>query len=122
MIQELTIEDHTALWACAYDTSGLLYVLYELAARIKAQSVPALYRPVREEPAFKRRSVLHVLPAAGLKNGLTAPLHYWRSYFEMLIKNRFNGFTLALAPASPGPSFPISFPPGTPGGKSLSHL
>lgn len=109
MIQELTIQDHTALWACAYDMRGLLYVLYELAARINAQSVPALYRPVCESPAFKRRSVLHVLPAAGLKKGLTFSPAYWRSYFEMLIKNRFNGFTLALAPSSPAPVFPYFF-------------
>ena len=56
IIQELTINEHTALWACAYDTRGLLYVLYELAARINAQSVPALYRPACESPAFKRRT------------------------------------------------------------------
>lgn len=106
IIQELTINEHTALWACAYDTRGLLYVLYELAARINAQSVPALYQPVCESPAFIHRNVLHLLPLADLKNGWTITPAYWRSYFEMLIKNRFNGFTLVLAAPSPAPVFP----------------
>ncbi|HHW13230.1 MAG TPA: hypothetical protein GXX33_09560 [Firmicutes bacterium] len=109
MIQELTVNNHTALWACAYDTRGLLYVLYELAARINAQSVPALYQPVCERPTFKHRSILHLLPAADLKKGLTFSPACWRSYFEMLIKNRFNSFTLALASPSPAPVFPYFF-------------
>ncbi|NLC53032.1 MAG: hypothetical protein GX770_03605, partial [Firmicutes bacterium] len=106
VIQELTIDEHTALWGCAFDTRGLLYVLYELADRINAQSVPALYQPVCESPAFKRRSVLHRLPLAELKKGWTISPTSWRSYFEMLVKNRFNGFTLALTAPSPAPVFP----------------
>lgn len=109
LIQELTINDHTALWACGYDTRGLLYALYELAARINAQSVPALYTPAREEPTFKRRNVLHRLPLSVLKRGWTIAPDYWRSYFQMLIKNRFNSFTLALVPTGQELVFPYFF-------------
>lgn len=106
LIQELTVGEQTALWACAYDTRGLLYVLYELMERIKAQSVPALYKPVREEPAFKLRGILHFLPPEELKTGWKIRRDYWQSYFDMLIQNRFNCFTVVFNPASAGPLFP----------------
>lgn len=109
MIQELSIGDQSALWACAYDTNGLLYVLYEMAERIKAQSVPALYKPVREEPAFQLRGVLHFPHPEELKNGWTIRRDYWQPFFEMLIQNRFNCFTLVVNPASGGPIFPYLF-------------
>ncbi|HBR28485.1 MAG TPA: hypothetical protein DD789_03485 [Firmicutes bacterium] len=109
IIKELTLDDHTALWACAYDSRGLLYVLYELAERINAQSIPALYKPAVEKPAFKSRSVLHFLPFEAIKKGEAFPRSYWRSYFEMLIQNRFNGFTLVLPSPSGAPIFPYLF-------------
>lgn len=109
LIKELTLDDHTALWACAYDSRGLVYVLYELAERINAQSIPALYKSTVEKPAFKSRSVLHFLPLETIKNGGAFHRSYWRSYFEMLIQNRFNAFTLVLPSPAGAPIFPYLF-------------
>lgn len=106
LIQELTIGDQTPLWACAYDSRGLLYVLYELTERITAQSVPALYKPTQEEPAIKLRGVLDFIPSERLKNGWTLERDYWQSFFAMLIRNRFNCFTLVFNSSSGTPVFP----------------
>ncbi|NLW55425.1 MAG: hypothetical protein GX050_02165 [Firmicutes bacterium] len=96
MITEITIKDKTTLLACAYDTRGLNYALYELAERINAQSLPALYQPSQERPLLKRRGVVHFLSVEELKKGWNFSPTYWQGYFDLLIRKRFNSITLAL--------------------------
>jgi len=96
LISEITIQDKTTLLVCAYDTRGLNFALYELAERINAQSLPALYQPCQERPLLKRRGVVHFLPHEELKKGWSFSPTSWQSYFDQLIRKRFNTLTLVF--------------------------
>ncbi|HBK67834.1 MAG TPA: hypothetical protein DDZ91_04260 [Firmicutes bacterium] len=109
IIQEISIKDQTPLLACAYDTRGLNYALFELAERIDAQSLPALYKPTNEEPLLKLRGVVHFISIEEFKKGWTISRDYWKNYFEMLVRNRFNYFTLVFDSPYFTPIFPYLF-------------
>lgn len=96
LITEMPNGGKTTLLACAFDTRGLNYALYELAERINAQSLPAIYHHTQEKPFLKRRGVVHFLTAQDLKKGWNFSQAYWQGYFDMLVRNRFNTFTLVL--------------------------
>ena len=109
IIQEIQINGENSLIACGFDTRGLDYALYELAARVNSQSVTALYKPVNETPFIKLRGVIHYFSGKELRAGWTFPREYWVNYFNFLVRNRFNSFSLVFdAPYFSSP-FPFLF-------------
>ncbi len=108
-IQEIQINEENSLMVCGFDTRGLNYALYELAARVNSQSVTAIYKPVNETPFIKLRGVVHFFSGKELRSGWTFPREYWENYFNLLVRNRINTFTLVFDASYFSSPFPFLF-------------
>ncbi len=74
------------------DLRGLMYGLLEAADQIRAAG---RMKPAHAEPATPVRGVRRFASAADME----APEAYWRAFFEMLARDRFNRFTLIFTSA-----------------------
>ena len=88
------------------DDLGLAYALYDVAARIgwTAPGADALseVRDIRETPAVRDRSVCtYTMQQAYFESHLFNE-DYWAKYFDTLVQNRFNNYSLLFGYESSG--------------------
>jgi len=88
------------------DNLGLAYALYDLADRIGWGGIPgdplAAVRDAQERPHVRDRSIsTYAMQQAYFEQRLFDP-DYWRAYFDNLVRNRFNNFTLIFGYESSG--------------------
>jgi hypothetical protein len=73
---------------------GLMYGLLEAAAQIRRQG---RLSQAKAKPATAMRGIRWFLHNADLERGWYHDREHWRSFFEMLARNRFNRFNLVFA-------------------------
>lgn len=88
------------------DDLGLAYALYDIADRIAWTAPPAdalsEVRDTRERPAVRDRSLsTYTMQQAWFETRLFDEA-YWMAYFDNLVRNRFNNFSLLLGYESSG--------------------
>lgn len=100
------LDDRSIVLVAGGDELGLAYALYDIADRIGwtnagADSL-AEVRDIREEPAVRDRTVsTYAMQQAYFESRLFDEA-YWAAYFDNLVRNRFNNFSLLLGYESSG--------------------
>ena len=82
------------------DARGLMYALYEVAAQMAAagpgRGLLSVIQDASESPFLPTRSLTTQLFNADLEAEWYFDEEYWRGYFSMLARNRYNNYTLTF--------------------------
>lgn len=110
--------------ASGYDNTGLMYALLDIADRIKQSNTSDLFNKIEdisEKPAIKERAVSTYTMNRRYWELRLYDENYWKAYFDLLAKSRFNMFTIIFGYENGGflaPCYPYFFDvPNFPGVK-----
>ncbi|UCD49292.1 MAG: hypothetical protein JSW27_17385 [Phycisphaerales bacterium] len=116
VVQRAAIEGKPALIICGSDACGLMYAGLDIADRISWSEDPAdpfaHVQNAREKPYVRERAVsMYTMQRTYFESRLYDE-SYWQKYFDMLARNRINGFVVIFGYENGGfmaPPYPYFF-------------
>ena len=116
VVQRTTVEGKPALIICGSDACGLMYAALDVADRISwsedADDPFTHVRDIHEKPFVRERAVsMYTMQRAYFESRLYDE-SYWQKYFDMLARNRINGFVVIFGYENGGfmaPPYPYFF-------------